>query len=195
MIYSACLCLFAWSPGPRCISLTLGGLENRDKVGHGKFHIYMMALSKNSGHKDLDEFPWVAILGVCFHKQLLEELSVDSTEGERLEAVPCHSWIPHVPSLCWFQSVSFCCNKQQPGAQLFLLSVRSFSESVKLSVFLWIPAYIIPMIKPRLRGQIQKELYFVLCGDLNGKEIQRRDDICICIADSLCCTAETNRTL
>jgi len=25
---------------------------------------------------------------------LLEELSVNSTEGERLEAVPCHSWIP-----------------------------------------------------------------------------------------------------
>lgn len=53
-----------------------------------------MALSKNPGHQDLDEFPWLAILGVCVHKQLLEELSVDSTEGERLEAVPCHSWIP-----------------------------------------------------------------------------------------------------
>ena len=72
----------------------LRGLENRDKVGNGKFHIYMMALSKNPGYQDLDEFPWVAILGVCFHEQLLEELSVNSTEGERLEAVPCHSWIP-----------------------------------------------------------------------------------------------------
>ena len=31
-------------------------------------------------------------------------------------------------------------------------------------------------------------------GDLNGKEIQKRGDICIGIADSLCCTAETNTT-
>ena len=29
----------------------------------------------------------------------------------------------------------------------------------------------------------------VLCGDLNGKEIQKRGDICIHITDSLCCTA------
>ena len=32
----------------------------------------------------------------------------------------------------------------------------------------------------------------VLCGGLNGKEIQNRGDICRRIADSLCCTAETN---
>ena len=31
--------------------------------------------------------------------------------------------------------------------------------------------------------------------DLNGKEIQKRGDICIYIADSLCCTAESNTTL
>ena len=30
---------------------------------------------------------------------------------------------------------------------------------------------------------------------LNGKEIQRRRDICIGVAGSLCCTAETNPTL
>ena len=30
----------------------------------------------------------------------------------------------------------------------------------------------------------------MLCDDLNGKEIQNRGDICIHIADSLCCTAE-----
>ena len=35
----------------------------------------------------------------------------------------------------------------------------------------------------------------MLCGDLNGKEIQNRGDICTCTADSLCCTAETNTTL
>ena len=31
----------------------------------------------------------------------------------------------------------------------------------------------------------------MLCGDLNGKEIQNRGDICIRIADSLCCIVET----
>ena len=35
----------------------------------------------------------------------------------------------------------------------------------------------------------------MLCGDLNGKEIHKRGDICIRIADSLCCTAETHTTL
>ena len=32
----------------------------------------------------------------------------------------------------------------------------------------------------------------VLCGDLNEKGIQKRGDICVCIADSLCCTVETS---
>ena len=43
------------------------------------------------------------------------------------------------------------------------------------------------------------ELYSVLCGDLNGKEIQKRGDIyiyvCIWIADSICCRVETSKTL
>ena len=33
---------------------------------------------------------------------------------------------------------------------------------------------------------IAQELYSVLYGDLNGKEIQKRGDMCICITDSLC---------
>ena len=33
------------------------------------------------------------------------------------------------------------------------------------------------------------------CGDLNGKEIQKRGDVCICMADSFCCAVETNTTL
>ena len=37
-----------------------------------------------------------------------------------------------------------------------------------------------------------KELYLTLCGDLNGKGIQKRGDICICMADSPCCTTETD---
>jgi len=32
----------------------------------------------------------------------------------------------------------------------------------------------------------------VLCGELNGKEIQKHGDICIHVTDSICCPAETN---
>ena len=39
---------------------------------------------------------------------------------------------------------------------------------------------------------IYRELYSKFCGDLNGKEIQKRGNMCIYVADSLCCTAETN---
>ena len=35
----------------------------------------------------------------------------------------------------------------------------------------------------------------MLCDDLNGKKIQKTGDTCIHIADSLCCTAETNPIL
>ena len=38
-------------------------------------------------------------------------------------------------------------------------------------------------------------LYSVLFGDLNGKEIQKRGDMCICTVDSLCCTVETDNTV
>ena len=30
------------------------------------------------------------------------------------------------------------------------------------------------------------------CGDLNRKEAQKGGAICICVADSFCCTVETN---
>ena len=33
------------------------------------------------------------------------------------------------------------------------------------------------------------------CGDLNRKKVQKGGDICICMADSLCYTIETNTTL
>ena len=39
---------------------------------------------------------------------------------------------------------------------------------------------------------IARELYSVPCGDPNRKEIQKREDMYIHIADSLHCTAETN---
>ena len=35
-----------------------------------------------------------------------------------------------------------------------------------------------------------KELYLMGCGDLHGMEIQKGRDMCICVADSRCCTAE-----
>ena len=40
-----------------------------------------------------------------------------------------------------------------------------------------------------------RELSSVLCGELNGKEIQETGDVCICIEDSLSCIVETNTTL
>ena len=40
-----------------------------------------------------------------------------------------------------------------------------------------------------------EELYLMHCGDLNGKEIQKGGVIRIGMADSLCCTAETNKIL
>ena len=50
-------------------------------------------------------------------------------------------------------------------------------------------------IRQIINENIHRELYSMLSGDLNGKEIQKRGDICIRIADSLCCTVETNTTL
>ena len=41
----------------------------------------------------------------------------------------------------------------------------------------------------------QKELYSVLCGNLNGKEIQKRGNICIYTTDSFYCKAEVNTIL
>ena len=43
--------------------------------------------------------------------------------------------------------------------------------------------------------EIGIDICSVVCGDLNGKEIQKREDILICLIDSLFCTAETNTTL
>ena len=40
-----------------------------------------------------------------------------------------------------------------------------------------------------------RELYLVLCGDLSGKEIWKRGDTCVYVADWLCCTAEINTAL
>ena len=40
-----------------------------------------------------------------------------------------------------------------------------------------------------------RDLHSVLCGDLNGKEIQKSGDLCLHAAGSLCCTTETNTTL
>ena len=39
---------------------------------------------------------------------------------------------------------------------------------------------------------IREAHYPVLCGDPNGKKIKKREDVCIYIANSLCCTVETN---
>ena len=39
-----------------------------------------------------------------------------------------------------------------------------------------------------------RELYSVPCENLNEKKIQKRGAICVGIADSLCCTIETDTT-
>ena len=44
-------------------------------------------------------------------------------------------------------------------------------------------------------GNIAQETLFNALGDLNGKEVQKGEDICIYVADSLCCTVEANTTL
>ena len=40
-----------------------------------------------------------------------------------------------------------------------------------------------------------RELCSMLCGGLDGREVWRRMDTCICIAESLCCAPETIETL
>ena len=40
-----------------------------------------------------------------------------------------------------------------------------------------------------------QELYSALRGDPNGKEIQKWGNVCVCVTDSLCCTAETDTAL
>ena len=46
----------------------------------------------------------------------------------------------------------------------------------------------------KIQGE-HRELYSMLCGDLDGKKFQRRGDISLCIANSLCCTEENNTML
>ena len=41
----------------------------------------------------------------------------------------------------------------------------------------------------------QGTLLRALCSNLNGKEIQKRGGTCTHIADSFCCTTETNTTV
>ena len=33
------------------------------------------------------------------------------------------------------------------------------------------------------------------CGNLNGREVQKGEDICMCMANSFCCAVEANTTL
>ena len=50
-----------------------------------------------------------------------------------------------------------------------------------------------PSLLPNLPGRVQKfrqELYLMQCGDLNGKEVQKGGDICVCMANSFFCTVK-----
>ena len=37
-----------------------------------------------------------------------------------------------------------------------------------------------------------RELYLTHCDNLNGKEVQKGGNICVCMADSFCCTVEVD---
>ena len=57
--------------------------------------------------------------------------------------------------------------------------------------------HILPCIKQITKKNLLYSTgnYSVLCDNLNAKEIKKRGDMCMHIADSLYCTAETNTTL
>ena len=40
-----------------------------------------------------------------------------------------------------------------------------------------------------------RELYLIRCGNLNGREVQKGGNICMCMADSFCCAVQANATL
>lgn len=37
---------------------------------------------------------------------------------------------------------------------------------------------------------IAQEIHLMHWGDWNGREVQKGEDICICMGDSFCCTVE-----
>lgn len=63
--------------GPCCANLTsfLEGLETRDENSHRDFHTYVTDLCKNPRHQSMGRLSGLAILGVCFHKLVLGEVS------------------------------------------------------------------------------------------------------------------------
>ena len=91
----------------------------------------------------------------------------DLIKGVRLKTWSDHSLQKSRRKKCWRQRIML----KKRGDCLFVLVMVSFAVRKLLSL---------------IRS---------LCGDLIGKEVQNRGGICICIADSLWCTAETNKTL
>ena len=64
------------------------------------------------------------------------------------------------------------------------------------SVLAWrIPGTAEPGGLPSMGSHRVGHYWSDLAAAANGKEIHKRGDMCVCIADSLCCTAETNTTL
>ena len=45
------------------------------------------------------------------------------------------------------------------------------------------------------RAVQQSEVYLTRRSDLDGKDAQKGGDVCVCTADSFCCTVETNTTV
>ena len=60
----------------------------------------------------------------------------------------------------------------------------------------WNPPYIAGgYVKYCNHFEKTSNIYLMHCGVISGREIQKGGDICICMADSLCCTVEINTTL
>ena len=47
----------------------------------------------------------------------------------------------------------------------------------------------------KVKGEEERVYTLLIHTDLNGKEVQKGGDICVCMADSFCCTVGANTTL
>ena len=136
----------------------LGGLEMRDKVSHAEFHTYVMALSKNPGQW----WAWISFLEwqylVCVFTNSCWENYGPTPLGED-DWKPCLVTLGLCPTFLPFADFilyPFAVINGNLECTAFLSSVSPCSESVKLSVFLWIPTR--ATIRSCPKGQIQQAL-------------------------------------
>ena len=85
------------------------------------------------------------------------------------------SWKSHFPEgeLCWALLYPWA---SQHHLRARVLPPNSFDYQKMLGVIV----------------KYNRELYLTHCDNLNGKEVQKGGNICICVADSFCCTVEVD---